>query len=71
MPVLFTRGRKTIVEEQIDLICQRAREAAIMRGLKLCTIIVAALGALSPARGADLRCDTPGVAQLVIADTFA
>ena len=22
-------------------------------------------------RGADLRCDTPGVAQLVVADTFA
>jgi hypothetical protein len=44
---------------------------AIMRGLKPCTIIVAALGGLSAARGADLRCDTPGVAQLVIADTFA
>jgi len=38
---------------------------------KPCAIIVAALGALSAARGADLRCDTPGVAQLVIADTFA
>jgi hypothetical protein len=45
--------------------------AASMRGLKPCMIIVAALGGLSAARGADLRCDTPGVAQLVIADTFA
>jgi len=39
--------------------------------MKPCVIIVAALGVLSAARGADLRCDTPGVAQLVVADTFA
>jgi hypothetical protein len=40
-------------------------------GLKPCTIIVAALGALSAARAADLRCDTARIAQLVIPDTFA
>ena len=39
--------------------------------LKPCTIFLAALGALSAARGADLSCNTPGVAQLVIPDTFA
>ena len=32
--------------------------------MKPCAIIVAALGALSAARGADLRCDTPGVQNL-------
>jgi hypothetical protein len=37
----------------------------MMRGLKSCMIVVAALGGLAAARGADLRCDTPGVAQLV------
>jgi hypothetical protein len=43
-----------------------------MTGSKVCAVIAAALGlTLSAARGADVRCDTPGVAQLLIPDAFA
>jgi hypothetical protein len=34
-------------------------------------IAVAALVGLPAARGADLRCDTAGIAQMLIPDTFA
>ena len=49
----------------------------MMRTLLILTAIIGfsasalAQTAAPAARGADLRCDTPGVAQLVVADTFA